>query len=59
MTHYGFLNLEDMHKSTFLGISNIVDGGDILGLSGENELEVGQQFPNKEGVLFAVKTYNI
>ena len=59
VTHYGFLNLEDMHESTFLGISDIVDDGDILGLSGENELEVGQQFPNKEGVSFAVKTYNI
>ena len=48
-----------MHVSTFLGFSGIVDGGDILGLPGENELHVGQQFPNKEAVLFAIKNYSI
>ena len=40
--HYGSLNLEAMHESTFLGISGIINGGDILELSGEYELEVGK-----------------
>ena len=59
VSHYSSLNLEAMHGSTFLGINGIVDGDDILGLPRENELEVGQQFPDKEAILFAVKTYSI
>ena len=59
VSHYDSLNLEAMHESTFPGIESMVGGGDILGLAGENELEVGQQFPDKEAVLFAVKTYSI
>ena len=59
MAHYGSLNLEVMHGSTLPGISGIVDGGDILGLPGEYVLDVGHQFPEKEVVLFVVKTYSI
>ena len=44
MIHYGSLNLEAIHMSTFPGISGIVDGGDILGLLRENELEVSNSF---------------
>ena len=59
VAHYGSLNLEGNHRSTFPGISGIVNGGDILGLLGENELEIRQQFPDNEAVLFVVKTYSI
>ena len=55
---YSSLNLEAMYMSTFLGFG-IVDGGKIPGLTRENELQVGQQFCDKEAVLFTIKSYSI
>ena len=53
------MNLEVMHVSTFPGLLGVVDGGDISGLTRENELQVGQQFCDKEAVLFSIKNCNI
>ena len=47
-----------MHTRTFPGF-DIVDGGQISSLTRENELEVGQQFRDKEAMLFAIKNYSI
>ena len=56
--HYSSLNLEAMCTRTFPSL-NIADGGEMPALTGENELQVGQQFPDKEAVLFAIKNYSI
>ena len=56
--HYSSLNLEAMHARTFPGFS-IGGGGEFPSLTGENELQVGQQFRDKEAVLFAIKNYSI
>ena len=53
------MNLEAMHVSTFPGFVGVVDGDDISGLTRENELHVGQQFCDKEAVLFSIKNYSI
>ena len=56
--HYSSLNLEAMHTRTFPRFG-IVDGGQISSLTGENELEIGQQFRDKKAVLFGIKNSSI
>ena len=56
--HYSSLNLEAMHARTFPGFS-IGGGGEFPSLTGENELQVGQQFRDKEAILFVIKNYSI
>ena len=55
--HYSCLNLDAMQQSTFTRLRKTA--GDILHNAGEDELHIGQQFPNKEAMLFAVKNYTI
>ena len=57
--HYSYLNMDAMEQSTHTRPSGSVGGGDVFDNAGENELYIGQQFPNKEAVLFAVKNYSI
>ena len=55
--HYSCLNLDAMQQSTFIGLREAAQ--DILHNAGEDELHIGQQFPNKEAMLFTVKNYSI
>ena len=47
-----------MHARIFPGLG-IVDGGEIPTLTGENNLQVGQQFRDKETMLFVINNYGI
>ena len=55
--HYSYLNLDAMPQSIYAGGRGTA--GNILYNAGEEELHIGQQFPNKDAVLFAVKNYSI
>lgn len=53
--HYSSLNMEEVQVT----MEDSVGSGYTMQLSGESPLQEGQQFPNKESVVLAVKNYSI